>query len=61
MPTAVDGPVPGEYEDDPTVPWWDLPEVEPRSRPAGRRLLLAALLALLVLLVVAVAGAFTFG
>ncbi|MET8951529.1 helix-turn-helix transcriptional regulator [Streptomyces sp. NPDC004533] len=61
VPTAVDGPVPGEYEDDPTVPWWDLPETEPPRRPAGRRLLLAALLALLVLLVVAVAGAVTFG
>ncbi|MEV6029158.1 helix-turn-helix transcriptional regulator [Streptomyces sp. NPDC052036] len=59
--TAVDGPVPGEYEDDPTVPWWDLPEAEPPPRPAGRRLLLVALLALLVLLVVALAGAVTFG
>ncbi|MEU6093921.1 helix-turn-helix transcriptional regulator [Streptomyces sp. NPDC047079] len=57
----ADGPVPGEYEDDPTLPWWDRPEVAPPARPAGRRLLIAALLALLSLLVVALVGAVTLG
>ncbi|GAA3032411.1 helix-turn-helix domain-containing protein [Streptomyces glomeratus] len=60
LPPA-DAPVPGEYEDDPTVPWWDRPEEVPPQRPAGRRLLIAALLALLTLLVVALVGAVTLG
>jgi hypothetical protein len=60
-PAPADGPVPGEYEDDPTVPWWERPEQETRPRSAERRLLLAALVALLALLVVALAGAVTFG
>jgi transcriptional regulator with XRE-family HTH domain len=50
----------GDYEDDPTLPWWDRPE-EPPPRPDGRRLLLSAVLLLLVLLVVAVGGAVAFG
>ncbi|MEV6178892.1 helix-turn-helix transcriptional regulator [Streptomyces sp. NPDC052015] len=50
----------GDYEDDPTLPWWDRPE-EPPPRPAGRRLLLSAVLLLLVLLVVAVGGAVASG
>ncbi|MFE0451397.1 helix-turn-helix domain-containing protein [Streptomyces sp. NPDC058914] len=50
----------GDYEDDPTLPWWDRPE-EPPPRPAGWRLLLSAVLLLLVLLVVAVGGAVAFG
>ncbi|MGW5663410.1 helix-turn-helix domain-containing protein [Streptomyces sp. NPDC003758] len=54
-------PLPGEYEEDPTLPWWDRLEEEPGPRPAGRRLLLAAVLGLLALLVVAVVGAVTFG
>ncbi|MFJ8358856.1 helix-turn-helix domain-containing protein [Streptomyces sp. NPDC093984] len=54
-------PVPGEYEEEPTIPWWDRLEEEPEPRPAGRRLLLAAVLGLLALLVVAVVGAVTFG
>ncbi|MFE9096134.1 helix-turn-helix domain-containing protein [Streptomyces sp. NPDC007264] len=54
------GPVPGEYEDDPTLPWWDRLE-EPESRPAGRRLLLVALLALLTMLAVVLVGAVTLG
>lgn len=49
----------GEYEDDPTLPWWDRPE-EPAPRPHGR-LLLAAVLLLLVLLLVAVVGAVVLG
>ena len=54
-------PLPGEYEEEPTLPWWDRLEEEPEPRPAGRRLLLAAVLGLLALLVVAVVGAVTFG
>ncbi|GHK00558.1 helix-turn-helix domain-containing protein [Streptomyces sp. NPDC003753] len=54
-------PLPGEYEEEPTLPWWDRLEEEPEPRPAGRRLLLAAVLGLLALLVVAVVGAMTFG
>ncbi|MFH8804435.1 helix-turn-helix domain-containing protein [Streptomyces sp. NPDC017936] len=50
----------GDYEDEPTVPWWDRPQ-EPAPRPAGRRLLLTAVLLLLFLLVAAVSGAVTSG
>ncbi|MFC3578366.1 helix-turn-helix domain-containing protein [Streptomyces yaanensis] len=60
-PAPAGGPAPGEYEDEPTVPWWDRPAEEPEPRPAGRRLLYVALLALLVLLVVALVGAVTLG
>ncbi|WP_055493262.1 helix-turn-helix transcriptional regulator [Streptomyces sp. TP-A0356] len=60
-PVPEGGPAPGGYEDDPTVPWWDRPLEEPRPRPAGRRLLLTALLALLALLVVTLVGAVTLG
>jgi Helix-turn-helix domain len=49
-----------EYEDDPTLPWWDRPEEEPPSRSPGR-LLLSAVLLLLVLVLVAVVGAVAFG
>ncbi|MFE0508744.1 helix-turn-helix domain-containing protein [Streptomyces sp. NPDC058964] len=49
-----------EYEDDPTLPWWDRPEEKPAPRPVGR-LLLSAVLLLLVLLLAAVAGAMAFG
>ncbi|MFI1162331.1 helix-turn-helix domain-containing protein [Streptomyces sp. NPDC020801] len=49
-----------EYEEDPTVPWWDRPEERPRSGPGGRLLLYAVLL-LLVLLLTAVVGAMTLG
>ncbi|MFD1662738.1 helix-turn-helix domain-containing protein [Streptomyces caeni] len=55
------GPVPGEYEDDPTVPWWDRLEERRETRPAGRRLLLVALLALVTLLAVALVGTVTLG
>ncbi|MFF3909112.1 helix-turn-helix domain-containing protein [Streptomyces sp. NPDC001848] len=54
-------PVAGEYEEVPTIPWWERLEEEPGARPAGRRLLLAAVVGLLALLVVAVVGAVTFG
>lgn len=53
----------GEYEDDPTVPWWERleePAPEPAPRPAGRLLLYAVLLLLAVLLT-AVGGAVAFG
>ncbi|MFJ3303415.1 helix-turn-helix domain-containing protein [Streptomyces sp. NPDC086549] len=49
-----------EYEDDPTLPWWDRPREEPPPRPAGR-LLLSAVLLLLVLILVTVVGAVVFG
>jgi hypothetical protein len=55
------GPEPGEYEDDPTLPWWERLEQEPEPRPAGRRLLYAALLILLALIVVALVGVVTLG
>lgn len=60
-PAPEGGPAPGEYEEDPTVPWWDRPAEEAWSRPAGQRPLLAALLVLLALLVVALVGAVTLG
>lgn len=49
------------YEDDPTLPWWDAPAEEPRTRPPGRLALYAALavLALLALVGVALIGAVT--
>ncbi|WP_405869902.1 MULTISPECIES: helix-turn-helix domain-containing protein [unclassified Streptomyces] len=43
-----------EYEDDPTLPWWDAPE-ETERRPGGRLLRYAGLL-LLLMLVLAVVG-----
>ncbi|MFI7500348.1 helix-turn-helix domain-containing protein [Streptomyces sp. NPDC049687] len=49
-----------EYEDDPTVPWWERPDEPTPARPAGRLLLYAVLL-LLALLLAAVGGAFAFG
>jgi len=53
-------PIPDMYEDDPTLPWWDVPEV-PEPKPATGRLLLYAALFLLALLLVALAGAVTLG
>ncbi|MFJ9345765.1 helix-turn-helix domain-containing protein [Streptomyces sp. NPDC101237] len=52
----------GEYEDDPTLPWWESPEPEPERapRPHGR-LLPAAVALLVVLLLVAVVGAVVLG
>ncbi|MFF2424313.1 helix-turn-helix domain-containing protein [Streptomyces mirabilis] len=52
------------YEEDPTLPWWDLLDDESSRRPAGPRtprlLLYAALLAVVILLA-AVVGAVTLG
>ncbi len=52
------------YEEDPTLPWWDLLDAELSRRPAGPRtprlLLYAALLAVAILLA-AVVGAVTLG
>lgn len=51
------------YEEDPTLPWWDLLDEESSRRPAGLRtprLLYAALLAVVILLA-AVVGAVTLG
>ncbi|WP_406474218.1 helix-turn-helix domain-containing protein [Streptomyces sp. NBC_01615] len=53
-------PIPDMYEDDPTLPWWHVPEV-PESKPATGRLLIYAALFLLALLLVALAGAVTLG
>ncbi|MFF4502342.1 helix-turn-helix domain-containing protein [Streptomyces sp. NPDC001401] len=50
---------PPDYEDDPTLPWWDAPE-ETRRRPGGRLLLYAVLL-LFLMLVIAVVGVLTLG
>ncbi|MFD3311003.1 helix-turn-helix domain-containing protein [Streptomyces sp. NPDC058694] len=66
----ADGPADeGGYEDDPTVPWWDLlaetPEPASASAPAraswaaSHRLLLYALVLVLILLLTAVIGAVT--
>ncbi|WP_405732407.1 helix-turn-helix domain-containing protein [Streptomyces sp. NBC_00028] len=47
-----------EYEDDPTLPWWE----EPPSAPRGpHRMLLAAVLLLLGLVLVTVVGAVVLG
>ncbi|MFF4348081.1 helix-turn-helix domain-containing protein [Streptomyces sp. NPDC001530] len=58
---SVGGAVPGAYEDDPTLPWWDAPPDAPSSGPAAGRLPLYAALLLLALLLVALAGAVTLG
>ncbi|MXM67270.1 helix-turn-helix domain-containing protein [Streptomyces sp. HUCO-GS316] len=53
-----------EYEDDPTLPWWDTPPEETRRGTLGLpggRLLLYAVVLLLVLLVVGVVGAVVLG
>jgi hypothetical protein len=48
-----------EYEDDPTLPWWDAPE-ETGRKPGGRLLLYAVLL-LFLMLVIAVVGVLALG
>ncbi|MDQ0599492.1 transcriptional regulator with XRE-family HTH domain [Streptomyces canus] len=50
-----------EYEDDPTLPWWDTPPEEKAEKRDGGRLLRYAGLLLLLLLVVAVGGIVAFG
>jgi hypothetical protein len=65
--SGAEGEYDGEYEDDPTVPWWDLlaETPEPEPDPAGtswassHRLLLYAMLLVLGLLLTAVIGAVT--
>ncbi|MFF4251206.1 helix-turn-helix domain-containing protein [Streptomyces sp. NPDC001663] len=49
-----------EYEDDPTLPWWDTPEEDSGRRPGGRLLLYAVLLLLLMVLI-AVVGTLVLG
>ncbi|MET8283735.1 helix-turn-helix domain-containing protein [Streptomyces sp. NPDC048448] len=49
------------YEEDPTLPWWDLLDEEPPPGPRTGRLLLYAAVLVLALLVAAVAGAVTLG
>ena len=61
---ADEGEYEGEYEDDPTLPWWDLLAEQQASEPvparaSSHRLLLAALALVLVLLLAAVVGAVT--
>lgn len=51
-----------EYEDDPTLPWWDEPPKAPEERDRGpNRLLLWAVLLLLLTLLIGVAGAVASG
>ncbi|MFJ5271483.1 helix-turn-helix domain-containing protein [Streptomyces sp. NPDC088358] len=49
------------YEEEPTLPWWDLLDEEPPPGPRTGRLLLYAALLVLALLLVAVAGAVALG
>lgn len=48
-----------EYEDDPTLPWWDAPPKEPES--PSRRLLVVAVSLVVVLVLTAVIGALALG
>lgn len=66
---GVEAPLPAArgrdgYEEDPTLPWWDLLDEESSRQPAGPRaprLLLYAALFVVVLLLAAVVGAVTLG
>jgi hypothetical protein len=49
-----------EYEDDPTLPWWDTPPEESGRGPGGR-LLWSAVLLLLLTLLLGLVGAVAFG
>jgi hypothetical protein len=49
-----------EYEDDPTLPWWDAPPEEDARGRSGR-LLLSAVLLLLVTLLIGFVGTVAFG
>ncbi|WP_367321244.1 helix-turn-helix domain-containing protein [Streptomyces sp. HUAS ZL42] len=66
-PRPAAGPEPEdgveEYQDDPTVPWWERLEEEPPPppRPPAGRLLLYAVALLAGVLVLAVVGAVAFG
>lgn len=48
-----------EYEDDPTLPWWEAPPQEPR--PPSGRLLMVAVVLVVVLVLTAVIGAVALG
>ncbi|MEU8990290.1 helix-turn-helix transcriptional regulator [Streptomyces sp. NPDC048558] len=48
-----------EYEDDPTLPWWDAPPKEPE--PSSSRLLVAAVVLAVVLVLTALIGALALG
>ncbi|MFJ8634415.1 helix-turn-helix domain-containing protein [Streptomyces sp. NPDC093568] len=48
-----------EYEDDPTLPWWDAPPKE--TGPTSRRLLLVAVVLVVALVLTAVIGAVALG
>lgn len=50
---------PEEYEDDPTLPWWDAPPKEPE--PSSSRLLMAAVALAVVLVLTALIGALALG
>jgi hypothetical protein len=50
-----------EYEDDPTLPWWDTPPEQHGNGGPGGRVLLYAVLLLLVLLLTGVIGAVVLG
>ncbi|KUL80638.1 MULTISPECIES: helix-turn-helix domain-containing protein [unclassified Streptomyces] len=59
-PAAETGQDPGDdYEDDPTLPWWDAP-LPPRPSPS-RRLLTAAVVLAALLALTALIGALAFG
>ncbi|MFG2475262.1 helix-turn-helix domain-containing protein [Streptomyces fagopyri] len=49
------------YEEDPTLPWWDLLDEEPPPGPRTGRVLLYAALLVLALVLVAVTGAVVLG
>ncbi|WP_328424403.1 helix-turn-helix domain-containing protein [Streptomyces sp. NBC_00443] len=48
-----------DYEDDPTLPWWDAPPKEPE--PSSSRLLMAAVALAVVLVLTALIGALALG
>ncbi|MFJ8536279.1 helix-turn-helix domain-containing protein [Streptomyces sp. NPDC093591] len=52
-------PVPEEYEDDPTLPWWEPPPKEPEV--PSRRLLVVAVALVVVLVFMGVIGALALG
>ncbi len=58
--SGPDGSGGEEYEDDPTLPWWDAPPEE-SGRGRSGRLLLSAVLLLLLTVLVGVVGTVAFG
>ncbi|WP_217235125.1 helix-turn-helix transcriptional regulator [Streptomyces sp. AC555_RSS877] len=58
--SGPDGSWGEEYEDDPTLPWWDAPPEE-SGRGRSGRLLLSAVLLLLLTVLVGVVGTVVFG